>query len=58
MQSMVVTTGVTFAVQSVEIGANQVAIPIGDAAFVTCGPFTCAMGTDDARDLDRGLGGL
>ena len=46
MQSMVVTTGVTFAVQSVEIGANQVAIPIGDATFVTCGPFECAMGMD------------
>ena len=46
MQSMVVTTGVTFAVQAVEIGANQVPIPIGDATFVTCGPFECAMGTD------------
>ena len=30
MQSMVVTTGATFAIQSVEIGANQVPIPIGD----------------------------
>ena len=46
MQSMVVSTGVTFAVQAVEIGANQVAIPIGDATFVTCGPFECAMGMD------------
>ena len=46
MQSMVVTTGATFAVQAVEIGANQVAIPIGDATFVTCGPFECAMGMD------------
>ena len=42
MQSMVVGSGATFAVQAVEIGANQVAIPIGDATFVTCGPFECA----------------
>ena len=46
MQSMVVTTGVTFAVQAVEIGANQVPIPIGDATLVTCGPFECMMGMD------------
>ena len=46
MQTMVVSTGATFAVQAVEIGANQVAIPIGDATFVTCGPFECAMGMD------------
>ena len=46
MQTMVVSTGVTFGVQAVEIGANQVPIPIGDATFVTCGPFECAMGMD------------
>ena len=46
MQSMVVTTGATFAVQAVEIGANQVAVPIGDATLVTCGPFECMMGMD------------
>ena len=46
MQSMVVTTGATFAVQAVEIGANQVAVPIGDSTFVTCGPFECVMGMD------------
>ena len=44
LQSMVVTTGVTFAVQPVEIGANQVPLPIGDATLVTCGPFSCMMG--------------
>ncbi|MXW38203.1 MAG: hypothetical protein F4Z65_08075 [Acidobacteria bacterium] len=44
LQSMVVTTGVTFAVQPVEIGANQVPLPIGDAALITCGPFACADG--------------
>ena len=33
----------TFAVQPVEIGANQVPIPIGPR-LVTCGPFECAMG--------------
>ena len=45
MQSTVVSSGATFAVQAVEIGANQVPIPIGDATFVTCGPFDCAEGT-------------
>ena len=44
LQGMVVTTGVTFAVQPVEIGANQVSIPIGDATLVTCGPFQCMEG--------------
>ena len=44
LQSMVITSGVTFAVQPVEIGANQVPLPIGDAALVTCGPFECMMG--------------
>ncbi len=46
LQSMVVDTGVQFAVTPVEIGANQVPIPIGDAALVTCGPFECAEGMD------------
>ena len=45
LQSMVINSGVTFAVQPVEIGANQVPIPIGAATLVTCGPFECAMGT-------------
>jgi len=44
LQSMVVTTGVTFAVQPVEIGANQVPLPIGAASLITCGPFECMMG--------------
>ncbi|MYC48682.1 MAG: fibronectin type III domain-containing protein [Synechococcus sp. SB0662_bin_14] len=44
LQGMVVTTGVTFAVQHVEIGANQVSLPIGDAVLVTCGPFQCMEG--------------
>jgi hypothetical protein len=43
---MVVTTGATFAVQAVEIGANQVPSPVGDATYVTCGPFECAMGLE------------
>ncbi len=50
MQSQVIASGATFAVQAVEIGANQVPIPIGDATFVTCGPFECVMGMD-APDL-------
>ena len=44
MQTMVVSTGVTFAVQPVEIGANQVPLPIGNATHVTCGPFECIEG--------------
>ena len=44
MQSMVVSTGVTFAVQAVEIGANQVPLPIGPQTLITCGPFECMEG--------------
>ena len=49
LQSMVISTGVTFAIQAVEIGANQVPLPIGDATLVTCGPFECVMGTEAAE---------
>ena len=42
MQSMVINDGVTFSVQAVEIGANQVPVPIGPSVLVTCGPFECA----------------
>ena len=45
-QAMVVETGVTFILQPVEIGANQVPLPIGDPHPITCGPFECAMGMD------------
>ena len=51
LQSMVLSSGATFAVQPVEIGANQVAIPIGAATLVTCGPFECAMGAEVPRRL-------
>ena len=44
LQSMVIGGGVTFAVQAVEIGANQVPLPIGNAVLVTCGPFECMEG--------------
>ena len=44
LQSMVVDMGATFAVTPVEIGANQVPIPIGGATLVTCGPFECMTG--------------
>ena len=44
MQTMVVSTGVTFAVQAVEIGANQVPLPVGPQTLITCGPFECAEG--------------
>ena len=33
LQTMVVTTGATFALQPVEIGANQLPLPIGDASW-------------------------
>ena len=46
LQSAVVGDGVTFTVQPVEIGANQDAIPVGEATSVTCGPFDCVTGTD------------
>ena len=46
LQSMVISSGATFAVQPVEIGANQVPIPIGAATLVTCGPFECGMGAE------------
>ena len=45
-QAMVVETGVTFILQPVEIGANQVPLPIGDPHPITCGAFECAMGMD------------
>ena len=57
LQSMVITSGATFAVQPVEIGANQVPIPIGDATLVTCGPFECAMGAE-APELSVANSGL
>ena len=45
-QAMVVASGVTFILQPVEIGANQVPLPIGDPHPITCGAFECAMGMD------------
>ncbi|MXW38385.1 MAG: hypothetical protein F4Z65_08990 [Acidobacteria bacterium] len=45
MQSVVLSdTGAQFSVIPVEIGANQVPIPIGDGIVVSCGPFACAEG--------------
>ena len=44
MQSQVVTAGVTFVLQAVEIGANQEPLPVGPTHLVTCGPFECAEG--------------
>ncbi len=45
MQSAVVSpTGAQFSVIPVELGANQVPVPIGDGVMVSCGPFECAMG--------------
>ena len=43
MQSAVLSpTGAQFSVIPVEIGANQVPIPIGDGVIVSCGPFECS----------------
>ena len=46
LQSTVVTTGATFELQPVEMGANQIPVPIGDMHYVTCGPFACIDGMD------------
>ena len=44
-QSMVVTSGATFAVVKASIGANQEVVPISAAvSYVTCGPFGCQAG--------------
>ena len=45
LQSVVVSpTGAQFSVIPVEIGANQIPIPIGDGVIVSCGPFACYEG--------------
>ncbi len=41
-QALVVSNGATFLVTPVQIGANQIPIPVGDPVPVTCGPFACA----------------
>ena len=51
-QAMVVKSGVTFHVTPVQIGANQLPIPIGDPVPVTCGPFKCAEDTMEAPAID------
>ncbi len=44
MQSHVISNGATFAIHKASIGANQEMMPTGDAVYITCGPFECAMG--------------
>ena len=44
LQSHVVSSGATFAIHKASIGANQEMMPTGDAVYITCGPFECAMG--------------
>ena len=46
LQSKVVTEGAQFKIQRVTIGANQEEMPIGDVAYVTCGPFVCEEGME------------
>ena len=50
-QAHVVMSGATFLVTPVQIGANQVPIPVGDPVPVTCGPFRCAEGTMEAPEV-------
>ena len=49
LQSDVLDSGATFMVQRATIGANQEMEPSGDVAYVTCGPFECVNGMDDAE---------
>ena len=51
LQSLVVTEGATFEVTAVELGANQVPVPVGPTVFVTCGPFACAEDTMDPPEI-------
>ena len=44
LQSHVIGMGATFAIHKASIGANQEMMPTGDAVYITCGPFECAMG--------------
>ena len=46
LQSDVLDGGATFMVQRTTVGANQEMEPSGDVAYVTCGPFECADGSD------------
>ena len=46
LQSAVLDGGATFMVQRTTVGANQEMEPSGDVAYVTCGPFACADGSD------------
>ena len=46
LQSAVLDGGATFMVQRTTVGANQEMEPSGDVAYVTCGPFECADGSD------------
>ena len=43
--------GATFLVTPVQIGANQIPLPIGDPVPVTCGPFRCAVGAMEAPEI-------
>ena len=56
LQSHVIGMGATFAVHKASIGANQEMMPTGDAVYITCGPFECAMGDIDTNDgVDLGI---
>ena len=44
LQSHVLSMGATFEIRKASIGANQEMMPMGDAVYITCGPFECAKG--------------
>ena len=48
MQAAVANDGVTFMFQRVTTGAGQEPTAMGDAMYITCGPFRCSDAADEA----------
>ena len=47
MQTMVAGDGVSFMLRPVTVGAGQEPMPMGDAMYITCGPFRCSEASDE-----------
>ena len=47
MQTTVAGDGVSFMLQPVTVGAGQEPKPMGDAMYITCGPFRCSDASDE-----------
>ncbi len=47
MQTMVAGDGVSFMLQPVTVGAGQEPMAMGDAMYITCGPFRCSEASDE-----------